>query len=82
MDTNIRIGFAPTRRAIFSAPAAVRFADLTRKKLDEMGICYSDIKEFNEEGLLYDDRDRIRIAEKFKADQVDGLFLAHENFGT
>ena len=54
MDTNIRIGFAPTRRAIFSAPAAVRFADLTRKKLDEMGICYSDIREFNDEGLLYD----------------------------
>ncbi len=80
--TTIKLGFAPTRRAIFSAPAAVKFANLTREKLDELGIDYVDIKEFNEEGLLYDDEDRKKIAEKFKAEKIDGLFLAHENFGT
>jgi L-fucose isomerase-like protein len=78
----IKIGFAPTRRSIFSAPDAVKYADLTRAKLDEMGVSYVDIKDINEEGLLYDDNDRIKIAEKFRKEGVAGLFLPHENFGT
>lgn len=82
MAAQIRIGFAPTRRAIFSAPAAVRYADLTRRRMDALGIEYVDIREFNEEGLLYDDEDRRKIAQKFKDEKIDGLFLAHENFGT
>jgi L-fucose isomerase-like protein len=82
MKKHVKIGFAPTRRAIFSAPDAVKYADLTRKKLDEMGVDYVDIKDINAEGLLYNDEDRIRIAEKFKKEKVDGLFLPHGNFGT
>ena len=31
----VKIGFAPTRRSIFSAPAAEEYANLTRKKLKE-----------------------------------------------
>ncbi len=81
MDT-IKLGFAPTRRAIFSAPDAVKYANLTREKLREMQVEFVDIDDINEEGLLYDDADRIRIAEKFKAEGVDGLFLPHANFGT
>lgn len=79
---HVKLGFAPTRRSIFSAPDAVKYADLTRKKLDELGIEYVDIKEFNEEGLLYKENDRIKIAEKFKSEKIDGLFLPHANFGT
>ncbi|MEE8837229.1 MAG: L-fucose/L-arabinose isomerase family protein [Eubacteriales bacterium] len=82
MKKQVKIGFAPTRRAIFSAPDAVKYADLTRKKLDEMGIDYVDIKDINKEGLLYNDEDRIKIAEKFRKEKVDGLFLPHGNFGT
>ena len=82
MEARIKLGFAPTRRSIFSAPDAVKFADLTRVKLDEMGVDYVDIKDINAEGLLYDDADRIKIAEKFKKEGVDGLFLPHANFGT
>ena len=63
MKKQVKIGFAPTRRAIFSAPDAVKYADLTRKKLDEMGIDYVDIKDINKEGLLYNDEDRIKIQE-------------------
>ncbi|MDR4287915.1 fucose isomerase, partial [Bacillus thuringiensis] len=40
----IKIGFAPTRRNIFSANAAIEFADKTREKLDELGVNYVDIK--------------------------------------
>ena len=78
----IVIGLAPTRRSIFSAPAAVAFADLTRDRLNELGVKYVDITDIAEDGLLHDDDDRIRIAEKFKAAKIDGLFFPHGNFGT
>lgn len=78
----IKIGFAPTRRSIFSAPDAVKFANLTRDKLDEMGVPYVDVTDINEEGLLYDENDRLKVLEKFKQEKVDGLLLAHCNFGT
>ena len=81
MET-IKIGFAPTRRSIFSAPDAVKFANLTRQKLKELNISFTDITDINEEGLLYQESDRIRIAEKFKKEKIDGLFLPHTNFGT
>ncbi len=79
---HIKLGFAPTRRSIFSAPDAIKYANLTRAKLTEMGVDFVDITDINEEGLLYCEEDRIRIAEKFKKEKVDGLFLPHGNFGT
>lgn len=78
----VKLGFAPTRRSIFSAPDAVKYADLTREKLRAMGVCFADITDINEEGLLYDDADVGKIAEKFRAEGVGGLFLPHCNFGT
>lgn len=62
----IKIGFAPTRRNIFSATAAIEFANKTREKLDELGVNYVDIKEVNDDGLLYDDDGLEKITEKFK----------------
>ena len=32
------LGFAPTRRAIFSAPAAVEYRGLTAKRLKELNV--------------------------------------------
>lgn len=78
----IKIGFAPTRRSIFSAPDAVKYRKLTAKRLQELKIDFVDITDINEEGLLYCDEDRLKIAEKFKQERVDGLFLPHCNFGT
>lgn len=82
MADKITLGFAPTRRNIFSADAAIEFADYTRNKLDEMNVNYVDIKEVNEDGLLYDDAGMEKITNKFKDANIDGLFLANENFGT
>ena len=70
----IVIGMAPTRRSIFSAPDAVKYADLTRDRLRELGVEFVDIDDIAEDDLLHDDADRIKIAEKFKAAGVDGLF--------
>ena len=78
----IRLGFAPTRRAIFSAPAAVEYRKLTADRLREMNIDFVDIDDINEEGLLYDDAGLEKTIEKFQREKVDGLFLPHTNFGT
>lgn len=78
----IKIGYAPTRRSIFSAPDAVKYRKLTARRLDELKIDYVDIVEVNEEGLLYDDDGLQKIIDKFKREKVDGLFLPHCNFGT
>ena len=79
---NIKLGFAPTRRSIFSAPDAVKYRGLTAEKLKSLGVDFVDITDINEEGLLYNEADRLKIAEKFKKEQIDGLFLPHCNFGT
>ena len=78
----ILLGFAPTRRSIFSAPAAVEYANYTREKLRKMGVEFVDIDDISSDGLLHDDNDRVKIAKKFKAVGVDGLFFPHTNFGT
>lgn len=78
----IKLGLAPTRRAIFSAPAAMEYAEKTRSRLKELGVEYVDIDDISGDGLLHDEEDEIRIAEKFRAAGVSGLFLPHTNFGT
>lgn len=78
----IKIGFATTRRSIFSAPDAVKFANLTRDRLRELGVEFVDITDINDEGLLYQECDRIKIRDKFRSAGIDGLFFPHGNFGT
>ena len=78
----IVLGLAPTRRSIFSAPDALRYAGLTKKRLQELGVSFVDLEGINDEALLYNDKDIPKIAEKFQKAGVDGLFLPHCNFGT
>lgn len=78
----IKLGYAPTRRSIFSAPDAIKYRELTKDRLNELGIDFVDIDDINAEGLLYDENDRLKILEKFKAEKIDGLFFPHCNFGT
>ena len=51
-------------------------------RLPALGFDFVDITELNQEGLLSDDNDVEKIAEKFEKEGVDGLLLAHCNFGT
>lgn len=76
------LGYAPTRRSIFSAPDAIKYRNLTADRLRELGIDFVDIDDINDEGLLYNEEDRLKIADKFKKAGVNGLLLAHCNFGT
>lgn len=82
MDHKIKIGFAPTRRTIFSIEDAIKFKGLIQKKLTDMGIDYVDIDDINEEGLLWQDDDVQKVVDKFKANKVNAVFFPHCNFGT
>ena len=61
---HIKLGYAPTRRSIFSAPDAVKYRGLTADRLRELEIDFVDITDINDEGLLYNDEDMKKIAEK------------------
>ena len=61
----IKIGYAPTRRSIFSAPDAVKYRGLTAKRLEELGVDFVDITDINDEGL-YNDEGLEKIIAKFK----------------
>lgn len=78
----IKLGYAPTRRSIFSAPDARKYRGLIADRLQKLGIDFVDITDINEEGLLYNDEDMYKIADKFKREKIYGLFLPHCNFGT
>lgn len=82
MDHKIKIGFAPTRRTIFSIEDAIRFKGLIQEKLTDMGIDYVNIDDINEEGLLWQDSDAQKVVDKFKAEKVNAVFFPHCNFGT
>lgn len=62
----IKIGYAPTRRSIFSAPDAIKYRGLTAERLTELGINFVDITDINEEGLLYNDEDMYKIAREIQ----------------
>lgn len=80
--TEIKIGYAPTRRNVFSAQEAQRHKKLTLEKIRQLGARVVDIDDINEEGLLFGDADVNKIVSKFRAEEVDGVFFPHCNFGT
>ena len=78
----IRIGYAPTRREVFSKEEAQRFRQIVWEKVKEFDAELVDIDDINEEGLLFDDRDVPKVVCKFKKENVDGIFFPHCNFGS
>jgi L-fucose isomerase-like protein len=80
---NLRIGYASTRRNIFSAEEAEFYKNKTLDKIKGLTDAeIVDIDDINSEGLLYSEDDLPAIADKFKKAGVDGLFCPHCNFGT
>lgn len=83
MKETLRLGFAPTRRFVFSKEDAFKFKNLTREKIGQYGVEVFDLEGINAEGLLYDnDADADKIIQRFKAADVDAVFFPHCNFGT
>ena len=55
MEYKIRLGVVGTRRNIFSREDAIKYNDIILDKLKSMNIDIVDIKDINEEGLLFDE---------------------------
>lgn len=82
MDHKVKIGFAPTRRRIFSAADAVKYKKLIAEKMKDLDIQFVDIEDINSEGLLRCAEDVQPVIDKFTAEKVDALFIPHCNFGS
>lgn len=80
--TKVRIGFAPTRRSVFSMEDAQKYKNLTLEKIRQFGAEVVDINDINDEGLLFDENDIDKVVSKFRHAGVDGVFFPHCNFGT
>ncbi|ETT62061.1 L-fucose/L-arabinose isomerase family protein [Paenibacillus sp. FSL H8-0457] len=80
-----KLGYAPTRRFVFSAEDAFKYKVLIKEKIESFGmdIDIVDLEGINEEGLLYDDNiNADSLVDRFKKDGVDAVFFPHCNFGT
>ncbi|MDR1899101.1 MAG: L-fucose/L-arabinose isomerase family protein [Treponema sp.] len=82
MDHRVIIGYAPTRRRIFSAEDAVKYKKIISGKMKSMGLEFVDIEDINSEGLLRCAEDVEPVINKFKAAGVNALFIPHCNFGS
>ena len=63
MKKTIRLGYAPTRRSIFSAPDAVKYRNLTADRLREMGVAVMPGVELGV-GHAFDDHAQAFLAER------------------
>ncbi|MFB3166802.1 L-fucose/L-arabinose isomerase family protein [Neobacillus sp. 179-C4.2 HS] len=79
-----KLGFAPTRRFVFSKEDALKFKNLIREKIESFGLEIEivDLEGINEEGLLHERLEEPAIIKLFKEAEVDALFFPHCNFGT
>ncbi len=79
---NLTVGYAPTRRNVFSVEDASKYKKLTYEKLKTSGCKIIDIEDINDEGLVRLDDDIEPVVKKFKENNVDCVFSPHCNFGT
>ncbi len=82
----IKLGFAPTRRALstekaFNKDEARRYKGLIEGKLRELNVEYVGLDFLSEEGLIFDAADSEKVARRFAEEGVDALFVPHCNFG-
>lgn len=78
----VRLGFAPTRRVVFSKEAAGNQKRIIEDWLRSRGIDLVNLDWLNEEGLLYNIQDARKVAERFRREEVDAIFCPHCNFGS
>lgn len=79
----IKLGFAPTRRFVFSKEDAFKYKQLILNKIKKFNIEIIDIEGINPEGLLFNsDEDVKKIIKHFRVHEVDAVFFPHCNFGT
>jgi L-fucose isomerase-like protein len=83
--SKLKLGYAPTRRFVFSAEDAFRYKVQIREKIESFGLDIEivDLEGLNSEGLLYDDHISAEaMVKRFQEEKVDAVFFPHCNFGT
>lgn len=78
----ITLGYAPTRRNVFSREDSLKYKKLVKDQLQAWGISVVDLEGINKEGLLYGAADIPAIVERFRKHNVQAVFAPHCNFGT
>lgn len=78
----LKLGVAPTRRNLFSREEAIRQKNLIYERLEQMNVEFVDIEDCTPEGLLIGEETVDNVVQKFRAEEVDGIFFPHVNFGT
>lgn len=82
-ETKIKLGFAPTRRNVFSREDSQKYKALTQEKIKSLPyIEIIDLDWLNDEGMLFNSEDVPKIVKKFSNENVDAIFSPHCNFGT
>lgn len=80
--SRITIGYAPTRRNVFSIEEAIKYKKIILNRVKKYGFNIVDIDNINEDGLLVTNTDVDSTVKKFKENKVDCIFSPHCNFGT
>ena len=80
--TIIKLGYCPTRRDLFSREEAVRYGKLIRSVIAGFDVEITDLAGINEDELLYKETDLSIVIKRFKAAELDALFVPHCNFGS
>lgn len=78
----IKLGLAPIGKFVFSREDALRYKQLIRKRLQEMGVQFVDLEGVVPEGLLYRHEDLEAAVQHFRSAGIEALFCPHCNFGT
>ncbi len=78
----LTIGYAPTRRTVFSREDALKYKTLTLEKIKSLGYKVVDIEDINEDGLLIEEKDIGAAIVKLKHGGADCIISPHCNFGT
>lgn len=84
-EKKVKLGFIPIKRNIFDIQAPIDAKYAVEKKIRELAPPMVELVDCNDlasDGLIYRLEDIDRVVSKMKASEVDGIFLAHCNFGT
>lgn len=94
LNYKLKIGLLPIRRWIKEPPKRIGIfqsdyavenknacVEYIRKKYADEQTEFADIEWLNDEGLLYLDRDCDKVADYFKEQKIDALFIINCNFG-
>lgn len=82
MEGKVKIGYAPTRRNVFSREDSLKYKKLIKDKIVSWGFEVVDLEGLNEEGLLFEASEVPKTVSIFKHAGVDAVFAPHCNFGT